>query len=85
MIGISALSFIGEEPARLAGFLARTGLRPDTLRAAARDPHFLGQILAFIREDERLARDFCQAHELDGATLAACHDLLAGRDAREEP
>lgn len=78
LTAVKGLAFLGEDPARLAAFLGRTGLRPDTLRTAAREPHFLGQVLEFIREDERLARDFCQANELDGRTLAAAQEILTG-------
>lgn len=72
------MSFIGEEPSRLATFLDQTGLRPDTLRSAAADSRFLGRVVEFIRDHEDMARQFCEAHALDARSLATVHELLVG-------
>ena len=42
-LAIAALTFIAEEPERLGRFLALTGIGPESLRAAAREPGFLAR------------------------------------------
>jgi Protein of unknown function (DUF3572) len=37
-LAVAALGFIASEPERLGRFLAMTGIGPDSLRAAAREP-----------------------------------------------
>lgn len=78
IIGIQGLSFLASEPAQLAAFLEQTGIGPQTLRQAAKEPHFLGMVISFIRADEARARDFCAAHGLDSKALDAVQELLAG-------
>jgi len=39
-LAIAALGFIAGEPERLGRFLAITGIGPDSIRAAAREPQF---------------------------------------------
>ena len=58
IIGIQGLSFLASEPAQLAAFLEQTGIGPQTLRQAAKEPHFLGMVISFIRADEARAREF---------------------------
>lgn len=78
IIGIHGLSFLASDPVQLAAFLEQTGIGPQTLRQAAKEPHFLGMVIGFIRTDEARARDFCAAHELDSKTLIAVQELLSG-------
>lgn len=78
IIGIKALSFLAADPVRLAAFLEQTGIGPTTLRQAAKEPHFLGMVIGFIRADEARAREFCVENELDSNALNAVQELLAG-------
>lgn len=58
MLAIAALSFLAEEPERLARFLDLTGLSPATLRQAASDPRFLASVLDYLAADESLLLAF---------------------------
>ena len=49
-----ALAFLGRSPERLTRFLEVSGLRPDTLRAAAREPGFLAGLMDYLVCDEGL-------------------------------
>ena len=44
-VAIQALSFLAQEPEQLERFLSLTGLTPDSLRDAAREPNFLLGVL----------------------------------------
>jgi hypothetical protein len=73
---IAALAFIASEPERLDRFLSMTGLRPETLRAAALEPGFLGQVLNHLAEDESLLLAFAANAILDPASVTAAHQSL---------
>ena len=57
-LAVQALSFIAAEPERLGGFLVATGIGPDRIRVAAREPGFLAGVLDYLAGDERLLLDF---------------------------
>jgi hypothetical protein len=63
-VAIQALAFIAEEPERLGRFLAITGLGPDSLRQAARQPDFLASVLDHIMGDESLLVAFAAGAEI---------------------
>ncbi len=85
-IAISALGFIAGDAERLGRFLAITGLGPETLRQAAREKGFLGQILGFLAEDESLLLAFAADLGENPMKIAQAHALLAGpRHEREDP
>src|SRR6185295_9504604 len=65
-IAAQARAFIAADPARLGRFLAESGLGPDNVRKAARNPNFLPAVL-----------DFILAHEADLLDLAAKLDIDA--------
>ncbi len=77
-VAIQALSFLASEPARLGRFLAETGLGPETLRGAANSPEFLVSVLDFLLSDEKLVKEFAEAHELKPSTVAAAREALGG-------
>ena len=77
-LAIQALSFLAQEPTRLGRFLAESGLGPETIRSAAKDPSFLVAILDFILNDDRLIDDFCSAHDLKPRQLIAAREALGG-------
>jgi len=64
--------------ARLGAFLAESGLGPETIRDAAKDPAFLVGVLDFILNDERLIDDFCKALDLKPRQLIAAREALGG-------
>ena len=51
-LAITALGFIAGESDELSRFLALTGLDPGSIRAAAKEPGFLGGVLAYIAGNE---------------------------------
>ena len=76
IVAIQALSFIAGEPERLGLFLAESGIGPETLRSAAKDPHFLGQVLDFVMRDDATVKAFAAASELHPTNIAAAHQAL---------
>jgi hypothetical protein len=77
-LAIQALGFIAEEPERLGRFLALSGLGPDSLRTAARQPGFLAGVIEHLLGDEKLLLAFAQQAEIDPGEVAHAHRALAG-------
>jgi hypothetical protein len=77
-VAIQALSFIASEPDRLGRFLATTGIGPESLRAAAREPNFLLGVLDHLAADDGLLRDFASTAGIAPDTVASARNLLAG-------
>jgi hypothetical protein len=78
MLAIQALSFLADEPERLARFLAVTGIEAQSLRDAAREPNFLLGVLDHLAGDERLLRQFSDHQEITPEVVTRARDLLAG-------
>jgi Protein of unknown function (DUF3572) len=76
-LAIAALSFIAEEPERLGRFLALSGIGPESLRAAAREPGFLLGVLDYVTNDEALLISVSTDRGLDPADIARARDRLA--------
>ncbi len=85
MLAIQALGFLAEDPERLGGFLAATGLSGDELRDAAREPNFLAGVLEHMLGDERLLIAFAQSAGLDPADVARASKALGGHWERDLP
>jgi uncharacterized protein DUF3572 len=77
-LAIQALTFIASDAERLGRFLAVTGIGPSEIRAAAREPGFLGGVLDYIASDERLIVDFASESGLDPADVERGRAMLAG-------
>ena len=77
-VAIQALSFLAAEPPLLGAFLAESGLGPETIRQAAKDPSFLVAVLDFILNDEGRIDDFCKAQGLKPRQLIAAREALGG-------
>lgn len=58
ILAIRALGFIADDEDRLTRLIALTGLAADDLRQRATDPGFLGALLDFLLEDERMLMEF---------------------------
>jgi hypothetical protein len=78
MLAIQALAFVAEEPERLAGFLAGTGLTVERIRVAARQPDFLAGVLEHMLADESLLIAFADRAGIDPGDVARARNLLAG-------
>jgi hypothetical protein len=76
IVAIQALSFVAGDGERLGRFLAETGVGPETLRAAAKDPAFLVGVLDFLLRDEALLQAFSEHSHLDGKIVANARETL---------
>jgi hypothetical protein len=77
-LAITVLGFIAAEPERLGRFLAGTGIGPESIRNAAREPRFLAGVLDHVAGDESLLLAFAAEYEIDPDALMRARDLLAG-------
>lgn len=78
-LAIAALGFIAAEPERLGRFLAVTGIGPDTIRTAAREPRFLAGVLDHIASDEPMLLAFAEERGIDPDDVMRARDVLSGR------
>jgi hypothetical protein len=78
-LAIAALNFLAGEPERFERFLALTGLGPQSLRAAAREPGFLLGVLYHVASDETLLLAFADETEIDPQDVGRARDALAER------
>lgn len=81
-LAIAALSFIGQEPERLGRFLALSGIGPESLRAAAREPGFLLGVLEHLGGDETLLLEFAAKQGIDPAEIERARAILADENPR---
>ncbi len=58
IVAIQALSFVAGESERLGLFLSESGIGPETLRSAAKDPQFLVSVLDFVLRDDETVKAF---------------------------
>lgn len=79
-IGLTALGFLAEDPARLAGFLSKTGIGPDDLRASAREPALLAGVLDFLRSDESMLLVFTSTARLNPESIERAYVRLSGQE-----
>lgn len=59
-VGVDALTFIAQNEERLLRFLQLTGLTPQTLRQAVKEPGFFEGVLNHISGHEPLLLEFAQ-------------------------
>jgi hypothetical protein len=79
-IAIRALGFLAAEPERLGRFLSITGLGPENLRAAAREPRFLASVLDHIAGDEALLVALAAELAVSPETIVHADALLNPRE-----
>ena len=77
-LAVMALSFIASDPERLGRFLALTGIGPESIRTAAREPGFLVGVLDHLASDDQLLRAFADQNEFDPEQVMQARELLAG-------
>ncbi len=80
IVAVQALGFIAGEPERLGLFLAESGLGPETLRTAARDPQFLRAVLDFVMRDDATVKAFADTVQLHPTNIAAARQVLGDPD-----
>jgi hypothetical protein len=83
-LAIQALNFLATEPARLARFLALSGLDPAGIRAAAAESGFLAGVLAHLGEDEALLLAFAAEAGVTPGEVDRARRALAGADWERE-
>jgi Protein of unknown function (DUF3572) len=76
MLAVQALAFIAEDDSRLGGFVASTGVAPQSIRAAAREPDFLAGVLEHILADETLLLAFADVAAINPAEVARARQAL---------
>jgi hypothetical protein len=77
-VAIQALAYLADDPEQLDRFLALTGIGPESLRDAAREPNFLLGVLDHLASDERLLHAFATQLEIAPEVVTKARDLLAG-------
>jgi hypothetical protein len=83
MLAVQALTFIAEDPERMACFLSATGLEPGQIRAAAQQEGFFAGVLEHMLADESLLVAFADTAGIDPAELGRARAML-GRGGRWE-
>ena len=78
MLAVQALSFIAEEPERLAGFLNATGLTAEGIRTAARERDFLAGVLEHMLANESLLIAYADSAGIDPNEVARARNRLGG-------
>ena len=84
-LAIAALGFIAGEPERLGRFLAITGIGPDSIRTAAREPQFLLGVLDHLAADEPLLLAFAAENAIDRGEVIKARATMAGRSWERDP
>jgi hypothetical protein len=85
MLAIQALAFIAEDPERMAAFLSVTGIAPEAIRAAAREPDFLAGVLEHMLGDESLLIAFADSAGVNPVGIARARHALGGEWERDLP
>jgi hypothetical protein len=76
VLGVQALVFLASRPEDLGGFLAISGLGPESLRASAQEPAFLQSVVEYICQHEEMLLAFSNflstpAETIDGVRARA--------------
>lgn len=80
-LAIDALVFLAQDEARIARFLALTGLEAQDLRAAAASPGFLAHVLDYMGQDESLLIAFAAEKHLAPEAIMRAARSLSGESA----
>jgi len=84
-LAVAALAFLASEPEHLGGFLAATGVGPDQIRNAARDPSFLSGVLDHFSGNEPLLIAFAQRQGIDPTEVERARAALGSVWERDLP
>jgi hypothetical protein len=76
-IGVAGLSYLAAEPERIGRFLAVTGLGPENIRAAAKEPSFLPALLDYLLANEQELVAFAAEMDLEPGSIIAARNVLA--------
>jgi len=78
-LAVQALSFLAGEPARLARFLALSGIGPDRIRAAAASPGFLAGVLDHVASEDALVTAFAAEADIKPEQVEKARRILGSR------
>jgi hypothetical protein len=78
-LAIQALAFIARDAARIGPFLAATGIGPEMIRAAAREPDFLAGVLDYVASDDGLLVAFAADADLNPFDIPIARETLRQR------
>jgi hypothetical protein len=78
-VAVAALNFLAADRERFERFLALTGLGPESLRAAARDPGFLVGVIEHVTADQSLLLALAADLEIDPQDIERAGRTLVGR------
>jgi hypothetical protein len=84
-LAIAALSYLAEQPERLGRFLATTGIGPERIREAAREPGFLAGVLDHFAGDEELLLAFAEHAGIGPGEVESARAALGGVWERDTP
>ena len=84
-LAVAALGYLASEPESLGGFLATTGIGPDQIRSAARDPEFLAGVLDYFLSEEALLIAFANSEGIDPSEIQRARRALGGVWERDLP
>jgi hypothetical protein len=84
-LAVAALAFLASEPEHLGNFLAATGVGPDDIRRASRDPSFLSGVLDHFSGNEPLLIAFAQHAGVDPTEVERARMTLGGVWERDVP
>ncbi len=82
-LAIQALAYIAEKPERLNCFLDMTGVAPEQVRVAAREPDFLAGVLEHMLGEENLLLAFAQSAGIDPVDVVRACRALGGKGGDE--
>jgi hypothetical protein len=75
-MAIQVLTFLAEDADRLQRLLATTGIGPQQIRAAAREPEFLAGVLNHLAADEPLLVTFAEQAGIDPFDVRRASNML---------
>jgi uncharacterized protein DUF3572 len=75
-MAIQALTFLADDSDRLQRFLATTGVGPQQIRSAAREPEFLAGVLNYLAADEELLVTFAAHAGVDPFDIRRAGNVL---------
>jgi hypothetical protein len=84
-VAVGALSFLASDVEQLGRFLAATGIGPDAIRDAAREPGFLSGVLDYLSGDEALLIEFARHVGIEPSEVERARAALGGAWERDTP
>jgi hypothetical protein len=76
-LAAEGLAFLAQDMERLGRFLALSGIAPERIRTAAREPGFLAGVLEYILGDERLVTAFAEERGMAPERVGEARERLA--------